>query len=125
MRQAFQLAFRNLWGAGIRTWLNAAVLAFALIIVIFFTGLIDGWNEEARREGIAWEYAQGHLYHQNFDPNDPFTFLDGHGQLSQNEQHGLTTVLLRSITIYPHGRMVSALLKGIPADQKVVQLPTA
>ena len=125
MKEAIRLAFRNLWGAGIRTWLNAGVLAFSLIIVIFFTGLIDGWNEESRREGIAWEYAEGHLYHKDFDLLDAFTYLDGHGVLPQEEQVGLTPVLFRSITLYPQGRMVSALLKGIPTDQNVVKLPTA
>ena len=67
MLQAIQLAFRNLWGVGIRTWLNAGVLAFTLVLILFYDGLIDGWNEQARRDGIAWEYGYGQLYHQDFD----------------------------------------------------------
>ncbi len=125
MRQAFQLAFRNLVGAGLRTWLNAIVLAFALIVVVFFNGLIDGWNGEAKRESTAWEYNAGHLYHADLDLHDPFTYLDGHGVLAKEKQEGLTPVLLRSITLYPQGRMVPALLKGIPVDQSIVSLPTS
>lgn len=125
MKEAIKLAFRNLRGAGLRTWLNAIVLAFALIIVIFFSGLIDGWNEEARRDGIAWDYAQGHLYHRDFDINDPFTYMDGHGSIEEVQKEGVCPILLRSVTLYPQGRMLNAVLKGIDPKQTIVKLPTA
>ena len=41
---AFKLAFRNLVGAGLRTWLNVIVLAFAFILIVFYHGLNSGWK---------------------------------------------------------------------------------
>ena len=42
MKLAFQLAYKNLMGAGLRTWLNVVVLSFAFVLIIFYNGLIDG-----------------------------------------------------------------------------------
>ncbi|MDY0333828.1 MAG: hypothetical protein RBR47_02630, partial [Bacteroidales bacterium] len=61
MKLSFRLAYRNLMGAGLRTWLNVGVLSFAFVVIIFYRGLIDGWNQQARRDSIAWEYGHGHL----------------------------------------------------------------
>jgi len=125
MKTAFKLAYKNLMGAGLRTWLNVLVLSFAFVIIIFYNGMIDGWNEQAMRENIAWEYGNGQLLHQDYDPLDPFTLEDGHGVIpSADDISGLTPVLIRQASIYPEGRMVSVALKGIPSDQEVVKLPT-
>ena len=64
-------------GAGLRTWLNAGVLSFAFIVIIFYNGLIDGWNEQAKRDGINWDYGYGHLLNESYDEYDPFSFQDG------------------------------------------------
>ena len=45
----FKLAYRNLAGAGLRTWLNAFVLSLAYVIIIWHSGILEGWNREARR----------------------------------------------------------------------------
>ena len=59
MKLALQLAYRNLVGAGLRTWLNVIVLAFAFLMIIFFNGLMDGWDRQARRDSIAMEFGNG------------------------------------------------------------------
>jgi len=125
MKLAFVLAYKNLTGAGLRTWLNVSVLSFAFVVIIFYNGMIDGWNEQAKRDGIAWEYGYGHLLNSAYDPYDPFTLQDGHGVLAQYEQENLVPVLLRQATIYPQGRMFSVTLKGIDPNQHIVELPTA
>lgn len=125
MKLAFQLAYKNLVGAGLRTWLNVGVLAFSFIIIIFYNGLIDGWNEQAKYDSIAWEYGEGKLLHADYDPFDPFTILDGHGILKNDQLKNLTPVLLRQATIYPEGRMLSVALKGIDVNQTILELPTA
>ena len=73
MKIAFQLAYKNLVGAGLRTWLNVSVLSFAFVVIIFYNGLIDGWNLQARNDGIAWEYGNGHLLNEAYDPYDPLS----------------------------------------------------
>lgn len=124
MKLAFQLAYKNLMGAGLRTWLNAGVLSFAFVVIIFFNGLIDGWNEQARIDGVNWEYGNGHLLNEAYDPFDPFSLLDGHGILPKSEQENLTPILIQQATIYPQGRMMSVQLKGIEPGQTTLKIPT-
>lgn len=125
MKLAFQLAYKNLIGAGLRTWLNVSVLAFSFIIIIFYNGLIDGWNQQAKHDSIAWEFGEGQLLHADYDPFDPFTILDGHGVLESEQLKNLTPILFRQASIYPEGRMLSVSLKGIDANQTMLELPTA
>jgi putative ABC transport system permease protein len=125
MKLAFQLAYRNLIGAGLRTWLNVGVLSFAFVLIILYNGILDGWNQQARTDTIAWEYGQGQLRFGEYDPYDPFTVLDGHGVLPERKQEGLIPILLRQGTIYPDGRMLSVMLKGIDVDQTILNIPTA
>ena len=124
MKLAFQLAYKNLMGAGLRTWLNVIVLSFAFVLIIFFNGLIDGWNKQASIDGIAWEYGHGQLRHADYDPMDPFTLQDAHGILPDAKASDLTPILIRQATVYPQGRMMSVVLKGIEADQTTLKLPT-
>ncbi len=124
MKIAFQLAYRNLIGAGLRTWLNVIVLSFAYVMIIFYNGILDGWNQQARTDSIAWEYGEGHLRFDQYDPYDPFTILDGHSTIPETLEGDLVPVLLRQGTIYPEGRMISALIKGISSDQEILALPT-
>ena len=123
MKLAFQLAYKNLIGAGLRTWLNVGILAFAFIIIIFYYGLLEGWHQQAKRDSIAWEYGNGHLLHENFDPFDPFTFQDGHGILDETKSKNLTPILIRQASIYPEGRMLSVSLKGIDAQKNNLEIP--
>jgi len=124
MKIAFQLAYKNLMGAGLRTWLNVGVLSFAFVVIIFYNGLIDGWNQQAKIDGIAWEYGNGHLLNDGYDPFDPFSIQDGHGTLPEETSKNLVPVLIRQATIYTEGRMISAVIKGIEAEQNIVELPT-
>ncbi|CAH8285619.1 ABC-type lipoprotein release transport system permease subunit [Mariniflexile fucanivorans] len=124
MKLALQLAYKNLLGAGLRTWLNVAVLSFAFVIIIFFNGLMDGWNQQSKQDSIAWEYGNGHLRNNNYDPFDPFTLQDGHAEIPSGVNH-ITPVLIQQGTIYPEGRMVSVLLKGISPDQGIIKITTA
>ncbi|KAA3618762.1 MAG: ABC transporter permease [Calditrichaeota bacterium] len=125
----FRLAWRNLIGAGLRTWLNAIVLSFAFVVIIWHRGFLDGWQEEARVDTIAWEIGGGQFWHPNYDPFDPFTLEDSHRALSDEllnyvAEGKITPVLISQATIYPNGRMQSVVLKGIPAEQQILNLPT-
>jgi len=124
MKLAFNLAFKNLMGTGLRTWLNAGVLSFAFIVIIFYNGLIDGWNKQASMDTIEWKIANGLLLNKNYDESDPFTVLDGHGVIKQYKQKNLTPVLVTQAVIYPQGRMMPINIKGIEINQSVVKLPT-
>jgi len=124
MKLAFQLAYKNLVGAGLRTWLNVGILAFTFIVIIFFNGYLDGWNLQAQRESIKWEYGNGQLRHHEYDPLDPFTLTDAHDILASDNIQNLSPILIRQASLYPEGRMISILVKGIDSNQEVLSLPT-
>ncbi|MBN1895224.1 ABC transporter permease [bacterium] len=126
---AWKLAFRNLAGAGLRTWLNALVLSLCYFMIIWHKGLLDGWDRFARTEKIEWEIGGGQCWHSRYDPFDPFTLTDGHGPVpaelaSRIEEGRAAAVLIAQGTFYPNGRMQSVLLKGIDPDQSVIKIPS-
>ena len=122
---SIKLALRNLLGAGLRTWLNVIVLSFSYVIIIWYQGLIDGWNVQARRDMIAWEIAQGQFWHEGYDPFDPFTLEDSHAKIPEKlASENVAPILITQGTIYPEGRIQGVILKGIVKDQQVLRLPT-
>ena len=59
---AFKLAFRNLFNAGLKTWLNVFVLSLAFISLVFFNGMIDGWDRQAEVDTKDWSIAEGQFW---------------------------------------------------------------
>jgi len=126
---SLKLAYRNLIGAGLRTWLNVIVLSFSFVIIIWNKGLLNGWNEQAKRDMIDWQIGGGQYWQKDYDPYDMFTINESHSvipdRISDDIQNGLLTpILINTATIYPEGRMQNVLLKGILPEQKILKLPT-
>ncbi len=124
MKLALKLAFKNIYGAGLRTVLNVVVLSFSFVIIIFLNGVMDGWNAQAKKDTIEWEYGYGQLRHKDYDPFDPYTILDSHAPIPE-DRPDLTPILIHQASIYPEGRMMNIVLKGIDADQQTLLLPTS
>ncbi len=124
MKLALKLAFKNIYGAGLRTVLNVIVLSFSFVIIIFLNGVMDGWNAQAKKDTIEWEYGYGQLRHKDYDPFDPYTILDSHAPIPE-DRPDLTPILIHQASIYPEGRMMNIVLKGIDADQQTLLLPTS
>jgi ABC-type lipoprotein release transport system permease subunit len=127
---AFKLALKNLLGAGLRTWLNVFVLSLALVMIVFQSGIIEGWNRQARTDMIEWEVGGGEYWHNLYDPYDPLSLDDGHGPLpAEIEQLNIdgqaVPVLVSQASVYPEGRMRNILLKGIDPSQNIIKMPTA
>lgn len=126
---AIKLAYRNLIGAGLRTWLNVFVLSFVYVLIIWHYGIIDGWNIQARKDMQAWEVGDGQYWHQNYDPYDFFTLEESHATIPETfkkemAEGTITPVLITQGSVYPEGRIQSIILRGIEPDQKVLALPT-
>jgi len=126
---AIKLAFRNLVGAGLRTWLNVFILSLAYVIIIWHKGFLDGWDVQARTDLINWEYGGGQYWQKDYDPYDPFTLEDSHapvpGELKDViNREDLTPILISQGTIYPQGRIQSVLIKGIDPDQNIIEIPS-
>ncbi|MCL1973438.1 MAG: FtsX-like permease family protein [Bacteroidetes bacterium] len=122
-------AFKNILGAGKRTWLNVTVLSFTFVLMVAYNGTIDGWKLDARRETRLWETGAGQFWHPDYDRFDVFTLQDAHGLVPPTLQNciqngSLTPILVTQGVIYPQGRMQNVLIKGIDPEQDIVQIPT-
>ena len=127
---SLKLAFKNLLGAGLRTWLNVLALSFAFVLIIFYNGMIDGWNRQAQRDTTAWETGEGQFWHPAYDKYDPFTIEDAHAPMSAEvlaevNNKTLAPVLLSQATAYPQGRAMGVTLRGIDPEQEVLELPSS
>src|SRR6056297_2846617 len=126
---SIKLAWRNLVGAGLRTWLNVFVLSLSFLVIIWFKGFLAGWDRQARRDTINQKIGGGVYWQQNYDPYDVFTLVDSHEELPDKmqktrEKGRLTPILIAQATIYPDNRVQTILMKGIDPDQKILDLPT-
>ncbi len=129
MRLAIKLAFRNLIGAGIRTWLNVIVLSFSFVIIIWIKGVMVGWDHQSKTDMKNWEIGSGQYWHSSYDPYDPFTLTDSHApvpdQFAEEIKSGeMEPFLISQGTIYPQGRMQTIRIRGIDPGQKLFFLPS-
>jgi len=124
-----RLAWRNLMGAGIRTWLNVTVLSMSFVVIIWAQGFLQGMNRQVQDAMIAAEYAGGQYWQKDYDPYDPFTLSDAHAELppalAELVRAGdATPVLVTQGSIYSGGSMRPVLLKGADPAQHIVALPS-
>lgn len=129
MRLAIQLAYRNLIGAGLRTWLNVLVLSFSFVVIIWLKGIMAGWDHQAKNDMTRWEIGGGQYWHEAYDPFDPMTLEESHAPvpeaLSEEMARGEAEPLLMvQGTIYPNGRMQSVIIRGIRPGQTLLEIPT-
>ncbi|MBU4478851.1 MAG: FtsX-like permease family protein [Candidatus Omnitrophica bacterium] len=123
-----KLAYLNLKEAGLRTWLNVAVLSLTFIFIVGYQGLYVGMLKDSSRAMIDEEVAGGQYWHKNYDPYDALTLEDSHGKIPVSleeliNQKKATPILIRQATIYPAGRMQTAQLRGIDPAQTIVTIP--
>jgi ABC-type lipoprotein release transport system permease subunit len=124
-----KLAYRNLVGAGLRTWLNVAALSFTYVLIIWHQGFFIGMQRQAARDMIKDEIAGGQYWHEAYDPYDPLALEDGHGPIPQElrqliQQKQAVPILMRPGSIYPEGRIQTVILRGIDPHQTLLDLPT-
>jgi ABC-type lipoprotein release transport system permease subunit len=122
-------SFKNILGAGKRTWLNVAVLSFTFIILVLYNALVGGSFSKAYRDTQAWETGAGQFWHPQYDRLDVFTLQDAHGEITDGMQSyinegTLTPVLVTQGVIYPQGRMQNVLLNGIDPQQRILSFPS-
>ena len=125
----FKIAIKNLLGAKLRTWLNVFVTALSFFMIILFSAMYDGMREHAKQVTIDTEIAGGAYWHPEYDPLDPMPFEDAHSALPGDlqllvDQKKAFPVLVSQASIYPGGRIMPAIMKGIPPGQNIVNMPT-
>ncbi|MBE0663805.1 MAG: FtsX-like permease family protein [Bacteroidales bacterium] len=129
MLLAIKLAYRNLIGAGLRTWLNVIVLSFSFVIIIWLKGVMTGWDYQAKNDMTNYEIGHGQYWHEDYDPFDPFTLTDSHAQIpdefSTEIANGeMEPFLIVQGSIFPQGRTQSIMIKGIRPEQNIFKLPS-
>jgi len=124
MKTEIKIAFKNFFGGGIKTWLNSVAISVAFVFIIFYNGMIDGWNQQALKDAIDWDYGYGHLIHKNYDPFDIFTISKSHEAITKDLTENLTPVLLGQGNIIVNDLAYPILIKGIDPNQNIVKIPT-
>jgi putative ABC transport system permease protein len=129
MKLAIKLAYRNLIGAGLRTWLNVIVLSFSFVVIIFMKGVMIGWDHQSKTDMTNWEIGGGQYWHKNYDPLDPFTLNESHALIppeaaEEIAKGDMEPFLIVPGTIYPQGRLQSIAIKGINPGQSIFLLPS-
>ena len=125
----FKIAIKNLLGAKLRTWLNVFVTSLSFFMIILFSAMYDGMREHAKQVTIDTEIAGGSYWHPEYDPLDPMTFEDAHA-VPPSAVKGLVNqgkafpVLVSQASIYPNGRIMPVIMKGIIPEQNIVNMPT-
>ena len=125
----FKIALKNLLGARLRTFLNVFVTSISFFMIIFITGLYDGMRQHAKQVTIDTEIAGGAYWHPIYDPMDPMLFEDSHSILPQDIDDLVTNgkavpILVSQAAIYPNGRIMPVIMKGIDPRQNIVNMPT-
>jgi ABC-type lipoprotein release transport system permease subunit len=126
----FKLALRNLLYSGLKTWLNVLALSLSFVVIILAQGFYDGLKKEIANSTIDLYYGGGQYWVNTYIPYDPLSIEDAHAPIPEQLQELVDNnracpILIRSAAIYPNHRIQNVLLKGIPADQKVLDLPSS
>ena len=122
-------AFRSLIGNGLKTGLNVFVLSISFVLIIFMQALLNGWAKQAVTDAVSWEISGGQYWSANYDPYDIFSLDSSAQKLPESFQSDylarrVEPILITQATIYPQGRMLGVLLKGIRPEQLLLSLPT-
>ena len=125
----FKIAMKNILGAKLRTWLNVFVTAISFFMIIFISAMYDGMREHAMQVSIDTEIAGGAYWHPDYVPLDPMTFEDAHSVPPDAvralvDQKKAIPVLVSQASIYPNGRIMPVIMKGITPEQNIVNMPT-
>ena len=125
----FKIALKNLLGAKLRTFLNVFVTSISFFMIIFMTGLYDGMRQHAKQITIDTEIAGGAYWHPLYDPLDPMSFENSHSKLPANidalvKEKRAVPILVSQAAIYPNGRIMPIIMKGIDPNQNIVNMPT-
>ena len=125
-----KLAFRNLLGAGTKTWLKVAVLSLSFVMIVGLQGLYQGMGLQAADAMIAVDIAGGQYWHEHYDPQDPLQLPDAHGPVPSElgavaEAGKAVPILAVQGFVFAAGAFRPAVLKGIDPQQRILSLPTA
>ena len=123
------LAFKNIIGNGWRSLVNVLILSIVLIAMVWMQAMYYSWIKVAEKQHVAWEYGSGMFRVSSYDPFDAFSWDSSFAPIPQAfKQHieygKVVPILMTPATIYPAGRMMPAVVKGIPNQQSLLSFPS-
>lgn len=123
----FKIAIKNLIGARLRTFLNVFVTSISFFVILFISGMYDGMRQYAKQTTIDTEIAGGSYWHPNYDPLDPMSFEESHSPIPDNVKNLIDSkeafpILVSQASIYPNGRMMPVIMKGISPEQSIINM---
>ena len=123
----FKIAIKNLIGARLRTFLNVFVTSISFFVILFISGMYDGMRQYAKQTTIDTEIAGGSYWHPNYDPLDPMSFEESHSPIPDNVKNLIDSkeafpILVIQASIYPNGRMMPVIMKGISPEQSIINM---
>lgn len=126
----FKLALRNIIGNGWRSLINIFIIAAVLISLIWMEGMWYSWLMLAKTQQQQWEFGSGILRSKNYDPYDSFSWDKGYALIPADiqthvEAGDAVPILYAPSVIYPGGRQMNVIVKGIPAGQELLKLPSS
>jgi ABC-type lipoprotein release transport system permease subunit len=125
-----KLAYRNLKGAGIRTWLNVFVLSLAFLSIIYLKGMYNGMQDQSIRISEDTDMGSGQYWCEIYDPYDPLSLPDAHESIPKVfdpliNSGVITPVMFYQGAIYPDNRLKNVMLRGVDPTQEVMNIPTS
>ena len=86
-------------------------------------------REHAKNITIETEVAGGTYWHPEYDSMDPRTIENSHSIIPTQirkliDQKNAFGVLVSQASIYPNGRIMPVIMKGITPDQNIINMPT-
>ena len=123
----FKIAIKNLLGARLRTLLNVFVTSISFFIILFISGMYDGMRQYAKQVTIDTEIAGGAYWHPKYDPMDPMSYEDAHSLIPEQlmaliNRDQAFPVLVSQASIYPNGRIMPVIMRGISPTQSVINM---
>jgi len=125
----FKLAFRNIIGYGWRSLVNVFIISLVLIGLVWMIALWASWIGIAKTQQQDWEYGSGILRARSYDPLDMFSWEKAYAPVPEDARRHVNSglivpVLFSPAVVYSQGRMLNAMVKGIPVDQKLLKIPS-
>jgi ABC-type lipoprotein release transport system permease subunit len=124
-----RLAFKNIVGNGWRSMINVLILTIVLIGMVWMQAMYYSWIKVTETQQKDWEYGKGMLRVSSYDPFDAFSWDKSYAPIPESFMQPIATsgavpILLSPATIYPQGRMMPAIVKGIPTKQTLLKFPS-
>lgn len=121
------IAWKNFIRQGMRATLNVLITGLTMVAVVFNISLYNGFQKQASRNMVRTDVAGGHYRAPGFDILTPTQWEDQTlfvpADLKRLPRSEKAEVLIQQGQIFPRRRLFPVQLRGIEAEQTLIDLP--